>query len=92
MKGHRAHVVPLTELARGQLPPARPGFPHVFGNRRETGFGGWSKSRVQLDAAVAGRVVPFRLHDIRRGVACGMAELGVSDEVIGRVLRMRPRE
>src|SRR6185295_2426185 len=81
MKAHRAHVVPLTSLARECLPLQRQGWPHVFGNRHDSGFSGWSKGKAQLDVALAGSVAPFRLHDIRRGVACGMADLGVSDEV-----------
>lgn len=90
MKGHRVHTVPLTELARECLPARREGWPHVFGNRHDSGFGGWSKAKHQLDKALAGAVAPFRLHDIRRGVACGMADLGTRDEVIGRILAHAP--
>jgi integrase len=90
MKGHRVHAVPLTALARECLPARRDGWPHVFGNRHDSGFSGWSKSKHQLDKALAGSLAPFRLHDIRRGVACGMAELGTRDEVIGRVLAHAP--
>lgn len=90
MKGHRVHAVPLTELARACLPTRRDGYPHVFGHCRDAGFSGWSKGKQQLDIAIAGGVAPFRLHDIRRGVACGMADLGIGDEVIGRVLAHAP--
>jgi integrase len=91
MKGHRVHTVPLTELARACLPPQREGYPYVFGHCRDAGFSGWSKGKHQLDKALAGSVAPFRLHDFRRGVACGMADLGISDEVIGRVLAHAPQ-
>jgi hypothetical protein len=38
-----------------------------------------------LDAKLIG-MPPYRVHDLRRTAATGMGELGVSDEVIGRVL------
>jgi integrase len=57
----------------------------VFGRR---GFQGWSDARKSLDARLA-ISKDFVLHDIRRTVASGMAELGIRVEVIEQVLNHR---
>jgi integrase len=38
---------------------------------------GWSKLKRRLDATMGGGVPPWRLHDLRRTAATGMAEIGV---------------
>jgi integrase len=71
----------------------------VFGERPKTAFSGWSKAKAQLDERIAkGRAkreptrskpkewTPWVLHDIRRTVATGMADLGVQPHVIEAVL------
>ena len=61
----------------------------VFGSR-DGPFSGWSKAKSALDARLTGALgrVPaaWRLHDIRRTVATGMADLGVQPHVIEAVL------
>jgi integrase len=54
---------------------------------------GWSKVKRQLDALmseIAGeqgkRLQPWRIHDLRRTVASGMARIGVQLPVIEKVL------
>jgi integrase len=45
----------------------------------------WTYAKDRLDAQLAG-IAPFRLHDIRRTAATGMAELGVLPHIIECVL------
>jgi integrase len=47
--------------------------------------GSWSHTKAQLDKTLVG-VGPFRLHDLRRTCATGMAELGVQPWIIENVL------
>jgi integrase len=80
-KNHREHTVSLTEVAVALLPPPRSG-PWLFGRR---GFSAWSKSKAALDTRSG--VQDWRVHDIRRTVATGMADrLGVLPHVIETVL------
>jgi integrase len=67
---------------------------YAFG-KRGSGFSGWSKAKGALDKRVLARLkkgnpqatMPdWRLHDIRRSVATGMADLGVQPHVIEAVL------
>ena len=49
----------------------------------------WSRGKSLLDASLAAtgvRLAPWTLHDIRRSVATGMAELGVMPHIIEAVL------
>ena len=45
----------------------------------------WAKDKAQLDGALKG-VKPWRIHDLRRTCATGMAELGVQPHIIEAVL------
>ncbi len=47
-------------------------------------FQGWSKCKARLDRDAG--IAPWRLHDLRRTVATGMAELGVLPHVVEAVL------
>ncbi len=90
MKAGRPHIVPLSDLAIAQLPPQRDGYPHVFGARSGAGFSGWSGGKRLFDAQIMG-MSSWRLHDLRKTVATSMGELGISDEIIGRVLSHAPQ-
>lgn len=90
MKAGRPHIVPLTDLALAQLPERREGRTHLFGARPGAGFSGWSKGKTLLDMRIIG-MAPWRLHDLRKTVATGMGELGIGDEIIGRVLHHAPQ-
>jgi integrase len=48
-------------------------------------IGSWSHCKAQLDKTLVG-VAPWRLHDLRRSCATGMAELGVQPWIIENVL------
>jgi integrase len=88
-KNHRPHIVPLSDAAyaliEGNLQSPLGGLTHIFGSRRFSGFSGFSKSKAKLDAKLQG-LAPWTLHDIRRSVATGMAEMGVEPHIIEAVL------
>ena len=92
VKNKRTHVIPLTEPARQILAaqPRRAGSDLVFGRRGEAGFGSWSLCKPVLDARIAEmtgqRLRPWVLHDVRRSVATGMADIGIAPHVIEAVL------
>lgn len=102
-KQGRAHGVPLSPAAVGllrELPrwsddPAAFVFTTTEGARPVSG---WSKVKSRLDTIIAGAagrkeasaVSPWRLHDLRRTVASGMARLGVAPHVCEKVLGHEP--
>jgi len=53
----------------------------VFSKR---GFINWSDVKARLDKRL--RIAPWRLHDLRRTCATGMAELGIQPHIIEAVL------
>jgi integrase len=89
-KNARLHEVPLSQAALDilGLRARLDGRVLVFGLRGP--FSGWSKAKAALDARIAAEVghppAEWRLHDIRRTVATGMADLGVQPHVIEAVL------
>jgi integrase len=81
-KNHRANTLPLTSMMRsiiGAVPHMVDRDP-LFGIRAE-GFTGWQ--HCHLDVTLA---EPWKLHDIRRSVATGMADLGILPHIIEVVL------
>jgi integrase len=92
-KNLRQHEVPLSTQALAILArqPKRKGREFIFGIG-EAGFSGWSKSKERLDQALLAKrrerdrrakpLPSFRIHDLRRTCATGMAELGVQPNVI----------
>jgi integrase len=86
-KNGRYHIVPLSDIARAII-VARPridGCDFVFpstGNRPVAGF---SKFKWELDQMLR-PATPWRLHDLRRTAASGMAALEISPHVIEAVL------
>jgi integrase len=86
-KNHRVHVVPLPEMARGVLKRVKPiegeaGL--VFTTNGKTCVSGWSKTKRRLDEAM--KIPPWRLHDLRRTAATGMAELGIAPHIVEAAL------
>lgn len=63
---------------------------YVFSTNGTTPVSGFSRAKGQLDAAmmkVAGKpVAPWRLHDLRRTAASGMAKIGIQLPVIEKIL------
>ena len=86
-KNNVEHVIPLSDAALSILADAprigrRDGF--VFTTTGETAISGWSKAKANLDAASG--VECWRLHDLRRTVATGLAGLRVSLPVVEKIL------
>ena len=54
--------------------------PRLHHQRQGAGARGKSKIKKRLDAAV--KTAPWRLHDLRRTCATGMAEIGVAPHVV----------
>ena len=81
-KNRREHSIPLAPTALTILRArGRRGRELVFGLGRG-GFSGWSDGKEGLPALKK----EWRLHDLRRSVATGMAELGVLPHIIEAVL------
>lgn len=89
-KNKREHVLPLGALAASVIGTVPINDDFLFPAQRGNGvFGGWSKLKRELDAALvrAGHTVaPWTLHDLRRTFASGMASLGVRLEVVEKLL------
>ena len=89
MKGNLAHEIALLPMILAVL-PKRPDEAEgrVFG-RRGTGFSGWSKSKIYLDAKIAhlGLEMPaWGLHDLRRTVSTRLHDAGVEPLIIEALL------
>jgi len=86
-KNHRAHLVPLPPLARDILAKASriERCDYVFSTTGRSPVSGWSKTKIRLDAGIKPSE-PWVLHDLRRTVATGMAELGIAPHIIEAVL------
>jgi integrase len=85
-KNGRAHVTPMSDsvMAILRARPRNPDRDLAFGSRGVGGFGDWGRAKAALDAKL--KLPAWRLHDLRRTAATGMAELGVQPHVIEAVL------
>jgi integrase len=101
MKNHKPHLVPLCAAAaiilRARHARLDPGDSRttVFG-RRDTGFSGFSKAKLELDAAITGanggKPIEWILHDIRRYVSTTLNErLGVEPHIVEVILAHYPQ-
>jgi integrase len=89
-KNGRSHEVPLSSqvIAVLQSVPRLLDRDFVFGAGKG-GFSGWSKAKRILDQKIEERgypVKPWRVHDLRRTCATGMANLGIPPHVVEAVL------
>ena len=84
-KNKRAHSLALPAAAWAVLETVEPrdGVDCLFGRKGE-GFKGWPAAKQPLDQRAG--IAPWVLHDVRRSVATGMADLGVLPHVIEAVL------
>ena len=84
-KNKRAHDVPISEQTLTVLDGIvkREGRELIFGEA-EGPFSGWSKSKERLDQRC--NISPWRLHDLRRTVVTGMAELGIQPHITEAVV------
>jgi len=82
-KNHRAHCLRLPEPALGILRQVEPrGRDQLFGARARGGFTGWDDAKKALDRRLGDQVGPWQLRDIRRSVATGMADIGITPHII----------
>ncbi|MHA1560439.1 MAG: tyrosine-type recombinase/integrase [Alphaproteobacteria bacterium] len=90
-KNRRPHAVPLSSQAREVLASVRPvdgrkGY--IFSTTGKTPVSGFSRAKRRLDTEMLKLSlsdkpsVPWRLHDLRRTAATGMAEIGVAPHVV----------
>jgi integrase len=83
-KNHTALTLPLTPLMESIIrsKPKRFGIDYLFGPRR-SGFTRWSNAAKVFDTL---DLRPWRLHDVRRSVATGMADIGIAPHIIETIL------
>jgi len=83
-KADRQHDVPLSPLALSILEVLPRNGDYVFTTTGRSPISGFSKAKARLDQL--SKVGSWRLHDLRRTAASGMAEIGIAPHVIERVL------
>lgn len=84
-KNKRSHDVPLSKYALGIFEnlPIREGRNLIFGET-DGPFSGWNKSKERLDRRFG--VSSWTLHDLRRTVVTGMAEIGIQPHIVEAVV------
>jgi integrase len=99
-KNKRANAVPLSPMAQALIAsvPNLTGSDLIFSTTGVTPVSGWSRTKRRLDKtmlALAAHargdkrdavIAPWRLHDLRRTVATGMAEIGIEPHIVEAVL------
>jgi integrase len=78
-KNSRQHELPLSTQALAILARQDRRTEFVFSKAM-----GWAKAKAALDERL--RIAPWRIHDLRRTCATGMAELGVQPHIIEAIL------
>jgi integrase len=87
VKNNKQHEVPLSEPAVAILTALpRIGDRFVLTTNGEAPSSGYSKGKRRLDSLLPPDMSPWRLHDLRRSAASGMARLGINLPVIEKVL------
>jgi integrase len=87
-KNGKAHTLPLSPAAWGIINgvPRMASRDQLFGVSAGRGFSAWAQGKAGLDRRLGDAVAPFQLHDLRRSVATGMADLGVQPHIIEQIL------
>lgn len=83
-KSDRAHDVPLSELALEILGHVPHTGEYVFTTTGNTPISGFSRAKKRCDEQSG--VANWRLHDLRRTAASGMARIGIAPHVVEKVL------
>lgn len=87
VKNDTPHDVPLSETAIAILQALpRIGNEYVLTTNGEAPSSNYAKNKRHLDALLPGDMPPWRLHDLRRSAASGMARLGFNLPIIEKVL------
>jgi integrase len=91
-KNNEAHTVPLSDAAM-RIIESLPRFTStnlLFSTNGRSRVSGYSKVKRRLDQLIRGEaggtIVPWRLHDLRRTAASGMARIGIALPTIEKVL------
>src|SRR5262249_7528681 len=84
VKTDRPHEVPLSAVALDVLKavPRLAGSPYVLTTNGAAPSSGFAKNKRKLDGFLPANMTPWRLHDLRRTAASGMARLGINLPVI----------
>jgi len=86
-KANRPHEVPLSDAVLAVLESLpRIGDKYVFTTSGTSPSSGYSKGKRRLDALLPPDMPEWRLHDLRRSTASGMARLGINLPVIEKIL------
>lgn len=91
-KNGKAHLVPLSKMALDSLvavPHTQNKGDFIFCTNGRSPISGFSKMKRQVDVAMAAELQdlePWRLHDLRRTVASGMARLKIPQPVVDKHL------
>jgi integrase len=101
-KNKRVHVLVLPNMARDILSTVEIDGELAFTTNGRTVVSGWSKMKKKLDEAMFAeaqkeataegrdpsevKIEPWRLHDLRRTCATGMAEIGIAPHIVEAVL------
>ena len=88
VKNNQPHHVPLSDAALAVLKgaPQIVGSPFVFTTNGIAPSSAYSKNKRRLDALLPADISAWRLHDLRRTAASGMARLGINLPVIEKIL------
>ncbi len=90
MKNGRDFRAPLSATAKAIIDSMPRFCGYVFTTNGRTGISGWNRAKEKLDKLMSEElqkpVEGWRIHDLRRTVASGLARLGYRTEVIKRVL------
>lgn len=93
-KSDRKQLVPLAAPALAILKELPRLGDFVFTNDGNTHLSGYAKGKARIDAfieAKGAKLTAWRLHDLRRTAATHMVRLGVTEDVVGRVLNHAPK-
>jgi integrase len=83
-KNKRPHVVPLAPLAQDILKSLTAGAGLLFTTTGSSPVSGFSKIKSRLDNSMS--IPAWRLHDLRRTAATGMAGIGVNPHIVEAAL------
>lgn len=83
-KNHRPHIVPLPPVATELIRSVATTGDLVFTTTGTTPVSGWNPIKRRLDAAM--KIPAWRLHDLRRTCATGMAEIGIAPHIVEAAL------
>ena len=88
VKNNQLHQVPLSDAALDVLKgaPQIAGSPFVFTTNGIAPSSAYSKNKRRLDALLPADLPAWRLHDLRRTAASGMARLNINLPVIEKIL------